>query len=254
MRSVSQLLLGALLAVSVAWGTSRALASLHRMEYFRIHRVEVSGGDLLSSSDVLQVAGLPEGFSYWSDAMGWERAVETHPLIAEATIESRWPDRIMIEIVERVPVALVATPLLEPVDEFGIILPLDPAVRSLDLPLLRPPLSVALDGAPEPAALRLLAREARRVTEIDPRLTGSVSDLRLDAQGDVVMVLGPEELVFRFTAPVSPRRLREGIEVWDDAVLRRADLRPRVIDLRYEDQVVVRYGARDVPRSGRGVR
>lgn len=251
MRNGSQLLLGTLIAVSVAWGTSHALTSLEQVEFFRIHRVEVSGGDLLSRDDVLEVAGLPDGFSYWSDVMGWERAVETHPLVEKATIENRWPDRIVIRIEERVPVALVATPLLEPVDEHGLILPLDPAARVLDLPVLRPPLSVALDGRPEPGALRLLAREAKRVADIDLRLSGSVSDLRLDEKGDVVMMIGAEELVFRFTAPISPRRLRQGLQVLDDAVARRADLQLRVIDLRYEDQVVVRYEARDRPSTRR---
>lgn len=251
MRSMSQLLIGALLAVSVAWATSHGLSSLEDVEYFRIHRVEVVGGDLVSSDDVLQAAALPEGFSYWSEVMGWERAVEAHPLIEEATIENRWPDRIVIRIEERVPVALVATPLLEPVDEHGVILPLDPAVRVLDLPLLRPPLSVALDGRPEPAALRLLAREAHRIAEFDIRMRTSVSALRLDAQGDVVMMIGREDLVFRFTAPISPRRLREGIQVFEDAVSRRGGVRPRVIDLRYEDQVVVGYETSDVPGVGR---
>lgn len=250
MRSAIQLLLGGILVVSVAWGTSQALVWLEELEYFRIHRVEVSGGDLVSRDEILELAGLPEGFSYWSEAMGWERAVEAHPLIERATIESRWPDRIEIRLEERVPVALVASPLLEPVDEHGVVLPLDPAVHALDLPVLRAPLSHALGGSPEPSAVRLLAREARRIAEIEPRLTGAVSDIQLDAQGDVVMKLGPDELVFRFTAPISPHRLREGLTVLDDAVMRRPNVRLRVIDLRYEDQVVVHYGAEEWPSAG----
>ena len=49
------------------------------------------------------------------------------------------------------------------------------------------------------------------------------------------------DLLFRFRPPLSHRRLRDGLTVLEDAVLRQPDRRAAVLDLRFEDQIVVRY-------------
>ena len=146
-----------------------------------------------------------------------------------------------------VPVAFVATPVLEPVDRDGVVLPLDPVERRLDLPVLQ-------GVHPNTAELRVLAAEAASLAVADPRFTAMLSELALDDRGDVLAGFGDETVVFRFSPHLSARRLREGVAVLTDARERRGDAVADVIDLRYEDQVLVHYSERNTEEEDQGTR
>ena len=145
----------------------------------------------------------------------------------------------MLRIRERSPVALVPSPVLEPVDPTGVRLPIDPAAHRLDLPVIRP-----WDGRNgedlTPEQLRDLAQEVERLANADPQFFGILSDVSRDARGDVVVRAGTPEVVFRYRPPLAAQRLKEGLLVLDD-VMGRSDEPPHTIDLRYLDQVVVRF-------------
>ena len=89
--------------------------------------------------------------------------------------------------------------------------------------------------------------EVDRLASDDPTFLAAVSEMAIDAWGDataLVTELVSGDLLLRFRPPLSHRRLREGLTVLEDAILRRPDQRVAVLDLRFEDQVVVGYAKR----------
>ena len=91
----------------------------------------------LARDEVLAVAGLAGPVSVWENLTEITARLESHPLVASARVTRELPSTLLVEIEEKTPVGLVASPLVVPVDRFGAVLPLDPTEPFLDLPVLR---------------------------------------------------------------------------------------------------------------------
>lgn len=241
MRRLLRVGLWLAVALGVALGAAWLPDALAELETFRAKDFEVVGERVLDEKHVLGVASIPSWVSVFDDMGPWETRLESDPLIREAHITRELPATLIVHIEERVPVAFVATPLLEPVDRDGRVLPLDPGEHRLDLPLLR---AGPGDGsALSSPRVRILAREVERLTADDPSFMAAVSEISLDEEGDcTAIVWGDIRLLFR--PPLSHRRLRDGLSALEDANRRRPELRTSVVDLRYQDQVVVSYERR----------
>ncbi|MEX0743849.1 MAG: FtsQ-type POTRA domain-containing protein, partial [Actinomycetota bacterium] len=81
---------------------------LSRSSFAHARGIEVSGTDHLSRSDIVGLAAVSKETNVlWFDDGSIERSLETHPWVAEAEVDVALPATIRIEIVERVPVAVV---------------------------------------------------------------------------------------------------------------------------------------------------
>lgn len=248
MRNGVRFLLVLVLAGAAAAGVSRLPAYLSEFDFFRVRDVQLEGARFLTLDEALRWAALPSGASVWDESGGWIEGLRGHPLVREAEVERRLPGTVILRVQEREPVALVPTPTLEPVDAEGRPLPLDPARHRLDLPLIRP--VRAQDGTPlTPRELRSVAAEMARLDEVEPRFLASLSEVAVGGRGELVARLVDPRVEVRFRPPLDGRRLREGLRALRDAAGRRAEANPRSVDLRYEDQVVVRLSHQAARRS-----
>lgn len=136
---------------------------------------------------------------------------------------------------DRTAVGLVASPLVVAVDRRGNEMPIDPANPVLDLPVLRvlTPMAESLWG------LRVLAHDVGHMAEMAPEVFAVISEAQVGDR-EIALVLGDSEVRLRYVPPITETRLREGIVALNDAVERLADEQPREVDLRFDDQVVVR--------------
>lgn len=220
-------------ALAVAW-LPDALAEL---EWFRAREYRVVGTRLLEEKQVLAAASISPFISVFDDLTPIEQRLEQHPLIRHAKVTAELPATLVVTIEERAPVAFLASPVLVPVDRDGEVLPLDPVEHRLDLPVL---MRVGGGAALSPSQLRILAREVDRLAADDPTFLALVSELAIDDRGDATAVVGGD-LLLRFRPPLAHRRLREGLTVLEHAMLRRPNEKVAVLDLRFDDQVVVGY-------------
>ena len=228
-------------ALSAAW-LPDALAEL---EFFRAREYRVAGTRLLEDEEVLAAAAISPFLSVFDDLIPIEQRLEQHPMIRHAKVTTELPSTLVLTIEERTPVAFVVSPLLEPVDRDGKVLPLDPVEHRLDLPIL---IRSGGGGALSPAQLRILAMEANRLAADDPTFLAAVSEMAIDDSGDATAVVNGD-LLLRFRPPLSHRRLRDGLTVLEDAVSRRPNQRAVVLDLRFEDQAVVGYAEQHAEAS-----
>lgn len=209
---------------------------------FQVESLALEGARFLTPEEAWEVAALPPGFPVWGETGEVEARLRAHPLVEEVRVRRRYPKGLLAQVRERTPVALLPTPALVPVDAEGELLPVDPVLHRLDLPLLRPTLGGEGEAAPlTPVQRRTLAGEVRRLAELSPLLEASISEAWLDPWGDVVVALEVPATTLHFRPPLTPGRLREGMEVLADALERRPDQPPLAIDLRFAEQVVVRY-------------
>lgn len=226
------------LVVALAVLLSRAPAALAKVDAFRVQELRLVGARFLSLEEASKTLAIPATASVWDDLEGWEDRLRAHPVVRDVRIRRRFPRTLILEVEEREPVAFVATPTLEPVDRSGQILPIDPSVHQLDLPLIGV-WSGRDVGNLSPAERRALVREISRLAEADPELASRLSEVVLEDRGDLrAHIWAPEmDLLLQPGTPV--HRIQEGLEALGDALERFNDRRVSVLDLRFEDQVVV---------------
>ena len=110
---------------------------LRRMEFFRVRRVEIVGARYLAPSDILARLNVDTLASVWDPTAPLVSKVEGYPGVARANIHRKLPGTLVVEIVERVPVALVSAPGgFRAYDDRGNALSIDPTRVTVDAPVL----------------------------------------------------------------------------------------------------------------------
>jgi hypothetical protein len=234
-------LLAAGAAALVFTGGRRVSAAVASSEIFRVASIELEGARFLALDEAIRTAAVEPGSGVWDDASAWESRLEAHALVRRARVRRRLPTTLVLVVEEEEPVAFVPTPVLEPVDRDGRYLPLDPALHRLDLPVIRP--RPADDGETRPSQARVLplTRAVERL-RADPAFFARVSEMSLERDGSLRIRWGADpEVVFHVEGVVEPERIRQGVQVLAHALETVPDRRPRAVDLRFDDQVVVRY-------------
>ncbi len=238
-RDIRILLATACLGAAIAWG-GRIPAAVVAMEMFRVEDVEVRGLRYLEENEVEGLLALAPETSIWSDKAPWHERVAAHPLVKDVRVSRRLPDRLLVVVTERTPIALAPTPTLEAMDAEGRRLPLDPAEFRLDLPVIHTARRPPRGSRHFPQDVRRLAAEVEHLMASDTAFLQLVSSVAWSGPGAVAVRWTDPEVEFLLPIHASPARLREGLGALEDAATRTRDGMPDVIDLRFADQVVVR--------------
>ena len=217
--------LAALLTVGLIWlGAPKVL---HRLDFFRIRRVEIAGLQYLPPSKVIAALQLGSEASVFDDLSAAGARVRALPGVASAVVTRRLPGTLEIELVEVVPVALAprSSGGMALLDSSGGVLPFDPAA-SASAPDL--PVAATADS--------LVARVLASVQEHDPVLFARVrtawrvgDDVLLDVDGRR----------FWFGPAATAEDIRAVMAVAQD--LARQGRKYHELDGRYAGQVIVRW-------------
>lgn len=216
-----------LVVTSPFWG----LVAMRHMAFFRVRRVEITGARYLTPSDILARLNVDTTASVWDPIAPLVSRVEEHPEVARATIGRKLPGTLVVDIVERVPVALVAAAAgFRAYDDRGTALPIDLTRVAVDAPVLTDR---------DVPLLKLLG--AMRASM--PAMYQRVSAARRPGHGEIDFDLktsppGSQAEVVRAADDLSLERLADIEPVERD--LTRKQLRASEIDLRYRDQVIAR--------------
>jgi cell division protein FtsQ len=170
-----------LLAAWLVWGTA----------LFGLRELRVTGTDLVSPADVRGAAAVADGTPLARvdlDAVRG-RVAELAP-VAEVTVSRRWPSTLVIEVVERSPVAVVPQGRrFAVVDGAGVVFR-TLAERPADLPV-----AVVAEPGPDDAATRaalavLAALTPQLRDELVEVTVEGPAQIRLRLRGDRVVIWG----------------------------------------------------------------
>lgn len=211
---------------------------------FGVEEVGVVGSRYVAPDEVVRRADIEPDASVWDDPAAWERRVEVHPLVREATVSRAGIDRLEIQVREAEPVALVPGSGLVPVDARGRSLPLDPVEAELDLPIL--PDARLEDGRLEDGDSRALLRTLVALRTAEPEFVRHVSEVRRGEHGAVRVQLTEGQACRRVLLPADePVRAFHRVERALGQL--RGGKQVMTADARFDGQVVLRPD-----RSGRG--
>lgn len=195
------------------------------MDFFRLRKVLIEGNRYLPADSVMQKLHVDTARSVWDDTDTLVARLRTMPQIADVEISRRLPGTLVVSIRENLPVALAPSPRgLEPVDSAGRILPIDPSMTDVDLPVA---------NQRDKAVLALLTRARSE----NPMVYHRISEISREGKEGIVLRLTPS-LRVRALLGVSVERLSDIFPVESDLIRRRANVAE--LDLRYRDQVIAR--------------
>ncbi len=198
------------------WGRSLA--------FFRVHEVEVRGMRYVDAKEILDRLAIDTTWSVWSRLDTLERRVERHPQVRSAQVVRRLPGKLVVEIEENAPVALVPGPRgLRAFDEEGRVLPID---------LTRTPADLPIAERADTLLFQLLADLARE----QPALFARISEVRVANKEQFRFIVGDIPVLVMRGQGVE--RFEELSSVQRD--LARRGMVPVELDLRFKDQVIAR--------------
>lgn len=226
------------------WHAVRFADAHDWLDVFRVREVRVVGVDVTHPTVLVAEAGLMGAEIHWWSPLGaYVERVERDPMVASARFERRFPNGLILQVVEREPVALLSIDRLTPVDSTGVVLPVTPYRSEWSVPVLSvtwPPEQVTSSGRVRPGAVREALSWLGEVTRRFPELAAEVSAIELDRSGTMVLHLvhARGEVVLDGETPI------EKLALVDDVLLdlRRKGIGYRLLDLRFENQIVVRRG------------
>ena len=249
-RWVRRLLLGA----AFLGGAVLAAAAAHTYRTLPLRAVAIEGTERAERAELRRLAALPDSVALSDvDPRLVADRLRRHPWVRSARVRRMPTGTLAVRVEERTPAALVVAPDGRPrhyldAEGFALPLPLQADGRPAavyDVPLLRgavptPPPTRALDSAP---VLGLLGALAAAPPDVD----ALVSELALARGGDATLttppVTGHPALTVRLGVGGYAEKLRRLRAFYDQAVLPRPGHAFRVIDLRFDGQVVTREAA-----------
>jgi cell division protein FtsQ len=194
------------------------------LAFFRVRSVEVRGTRFARPADIVSRLRLDTTASVWTPLDSLEARVERHPQVRSATVRRWLPSRIIVEVSENEPIALVpGDRRMRAYDEAGRVLPIDPARVSADLPVVE---------RPDTSVFRLLAD----LKADNPAMYARISEVRLVGRDQLrISLVDVRVLAMR---GLGAERFDELSSVEQDLARRR--LVAIELDLRFKDQVIAR--------------
>ena len=222
-RKLLVILLCAAVGLSTPVWVPRILATLPA---FHVREVRVTGTVHATVEEIRNLVDIP-GSSVWDDPSGWEERARRHPMVREATARRRDFSAIEVAVVERRPVALVATPELRPVGDDGAVLPLRASSAGLDLPIVSGAVS---DGMVADPGARSLIEAIGRMARARPDFLAVVSEAAVDEKGGFRFLLlpgsGADEVLLPGDSPLlGLDRVSIALGQVEEWTVRRADAR-----------------------------
>jgi len=180
---------GALLVLLSAYLVYRWLAG---SSFLLITDVDLVGGDKLDKKEIIQLSGLGLHANLLTISAGtMEQRIEAHSWVEKAAIEKKWPNRLIITVTERKPVAIANVEGdLHYIDGKGVIFAEMDYDSDLDFPIISGLSRKDLEASDPSPSLNCALQFLRYVGRNDPVLPGqNISEVNIRQKGDLVVFL-----------------------------------------------------------------
>jgi cell division protein FtsQ len=217
----------------------------------KVASISVDGARSMSKSALAKLAGVDLNAPlYGFDLNNVKRRIMAEPLLKDVQLNREYPGSLVIAVSEREPVAALNCGQMRFVDEEGVVLPYLDGDRKLDLPVI-----IGIDGIQaEKVGKPIMNKELftaleiiRQAQMLDSTIYHMISELDMNRGGDIrinsldagiPVILGRDDI---------PKKLLLFETFWTNFVNTGYAQKLKYVDLRFEDQVVVKW--QDEPAS-----
>jgi hypothetical protein len=231
----------ALLGCAGLWtGYSKVMAS----DRLKVGRVDVRGSHFLSEGEIRQLMGPAVGENILGlDLEALKSSLRSSPWVADATVRRTLPDTLEVKIRERVPLALAEADGLYLMDAEGTLIEVyGPRTAGFDLPIVR---GLARSTG---EARRDRAQRAGAILDDLGDLAGEVSEVLLDENGDMRLVLKGRGEILKVGAPPCRKQFLTFLSLRGELAQRMP--RAEYFDLRFHDRIYAKQPADTLPVAG----
>lgn len=225
--------------VAIAFRSTRDFLADNR--YFAVRQFEVHGGDKVGGDEIVAMAGLRKGMNIWSvDAVAIEKKIAKHPWVRKVLVRRDFPRRVVIDVEERQPKAIVGAGRLFYIDADGVVFKEVEPGESIKFPMLTGVYAEALLSG-DPAARKRI-RDAVRLVDLLAARSHTLSEIHFEAADRLVVY--PTKL---------PVAWRLGWGDWEEKLVlldrllaywKGNEERFASLDMSFRDQVVARVRPR----------
>jgi len=154
--------------------------------YFSVREIQVRGGNKVGGNEIIAMAGLRHGMNLWDiEPADIEKRIVKHPWVRRVLVRREFPRRVVIEIEERKPKAIVAIGKLYYVDADGVLFKEVVRGENVQFPMLTGIPAEEL-GASDPAVRRRI-QDALRLGDLMTEDSHALSEIHFDAPDRLVL-------------------------------------------------------------------
>jgi cell division protein FtsQ len=210
-----------------------------------VSEVVVEGNLIVDANEILQLAHIQEGVPmYEIELTEIQKNVSSNFFVRDAIVERDLPSTIRIRVIERSPIVMVNRGEILYLDEEGVVLPHSISKETFDLPIL--------SGVPSGVALKVGTtithkdvQEALTILAVSKAVSNElyhlISEIRLRDGGDLVLYGAEKGVPIIFGRGEAASKMVRLETFWNEIVRERGAQQLQYVDLRFDDQIVVRW-------------
>ncbi len=227
------------IAICLVFGANAWKSSL------RVKQIKIDGNRFVGMNEIVQLTHVQMGtLLYKVDLTTIQQNIMSHHYIKDALVERNLPNSIHIQIVERIPIAMVNHAETFYLDEDGIVLPRCISHKLFDLPIISgieasDPVTLG-STMTQPDVIETLQLLAT-IKTVNRPMYHNISEVNVRNGGDIVLYSTEGGVPILFGHGELSSKLVRLETFWNDIVRRRGPQYLQYIDLRYQDQIVVRW-------------
>jgi len=211
----------------------------------KVSRVTLEGNRIVDANELFQLAQVPRGARIYDvDLKAIQKNLLSQCYVKEAIVERDLPSTINLTVVERSPIALVNIPDFIYLDEEGVILPHSISKELFDLPVLSG-LKLGSSMAFGAKIRDTHALEALQILKgarmVNNEMFHLISEIQVRSDGETVFYTAEGGVPIFFGQGNEADKLVRLEAFWNQVIRERGLQNLQYVDLRYDDQVVVRW-------------
>lgn len=210
-----------------------------------VREIHTEGNRIVPSSEILALAAIPKNQRLFDvDLNQARKRIQANQFIRAVSVNRDVPDRISITVDERAPVAAIPGETMLYIDADGVILPPAHSEYIFDLPVLTGalPLSECLPGK---RVTSDVLREALQIVVTAQKISDDfyrlISEVHVDPGHSIELFTSESGVPVIFGRGDVAGKMAKLEAFWKEFVSQRGAGELQYIDLRFEDQVVVRW-------------
>lgn len=210
-----------------------------------VREVTAEGNRIVPSADIIALAGIRKNERLYNiDLNAARKRIQANQFVRAVSLTREMPDRVEITVEERTPIAAIAGTRTLYVDADGVVLPPTRSEFIFDLPIL----TGALPFAELVPGKRVAAEDVREALQIiataqaiSDDLYRLISEVHIDAGHQIQLFTSESGVPVLFGRGDVAGKMMKFEAFWKEFVHQRGAGELQYIDLRFEDQIVVRW-------------